>query len=201
MRHTVLIYTDGDMEQLVDLRTRVGIAERNAHRADLVPAAPRRRGDTGETAADQTLALIDAQAAYAAFADEAAERAEAWIVETIGHVEFRELLREHLPRKITETDADGNAVEVVHPEDRGFMVNTDTFPQALLHFVDPDDETHRTVVGPVFDSEVAFRKRLRRLSAGQFDTLWISALNLNRGLVADPKAERFSSAIRTSSAT
>lgn len=185
-QHTVPIYQDQDMERLVDLRREVDIAERYAKSGTPSP----RMGD------DEADPVVAAKEAFDAFVLEAAERAEIWKLETIGHEEFRALLRAHPPR--TETDDKG--VETLVPEDQGFDVNTETFPKALLLFVDPEDEEIRTVVAPKFDSEAALRRRVKRLSAGQFDTLWVMALSINRNLVSDPLDGRFSPVTRSTAA-
>lgn len=181
---TILIYHGDDFERLAELRREVEIAHR---KAESESTAPRRFGDLPET--------VDVQAAedaYDAFVDEAAERAEAWVLNPIGHGEFRQLLKDHAPRTVSETDENGKTVESTHPEDEGWGFNTETFPKALLEFIDPDDDAIRTVVEPAFDTVAALRKRLKRLSVGEYDSIWTAAYMLNSGGVADPKASRFS---------
>lgn len=175
---TILIYDGDDMERLADLRREVEIAKRQAEQESGVPL---REGDDLPAVAER-----QAEAAYESFVDEAAERAEAWELHAIGHEAFRELLREHPPRKVVES-VDGKDVEVTHPDDAGWDVNTETFPKALLTFVDPDDEDHRTVAAP-FESAGTLQKRLRRLSSGEFDSLWAAALMMNSAGIVDPKA-------------
>lgn len=202
---TIPIYARDDFEKLTELRQQVEIAERKAAAMRLDAAreqfTPRRIGDdeSNEDAVEaEAAAMVKAkQDAFDAFVDEAAERAEMWSVEPIGHEEFRELLKEHPPR--TTKDDDGKEVTV--PEDQGFEVNTSTFPKALLTFVDPEDETIRTVVEPKFDSEAAFRRRLKRLSAGHFDSIWAAAFMENRGGIVDPKGLRYSPATPRSDET
>lgn len=183
-RKTVLLYADGDFEKLAELRTRVGIAERNAMQAENVP---RRLGDDDSTSAD----LEAARAEYDAFVDVAAERAEEWIVESIGHEDWRELLLAHPMRKVTEPGPDGPA-EVDHPVDLEWGFNVETFGKALLLWADPEDEKHRTIqkAGDVALGGLA--RRVKRLSTGQFETLWATAYALNTGGVTDPKSGRYS---------
>ena len=190
---TIPIYDGDDFERLSELRREVEIAER---KAAAEAAAPLRFGD--EVSNDDVQAAKDA---YDAFVDEAAERAESWVLHPIGHAEFRQLLKDHPPRKVTETGDDGKTSEVTHPDDAGWNFNTETFPKALLEFVDPDDDEVRTVAEPSFDTTAALRKRLKRLSAGEYDSIWAAAYLLNDGGIADPKASRFSPAGLRSDAT
>lgn len=204
---TVPIYDGDDFEQITDLHRQVEIAKRHEAAARLRVAEgggeDLRAGDD-----DGSQELRDAQAevkarkdAYEAFVREAADRAEMWVLNPIGHEEYRALLKAHPPRTTKRVGDDGNEVEDVNVEDSAFGVNTDTFPKALLMFVDPDDDEIRTIAEPVFASEAERRRRVKRLSAGEFDTLWIRATSLNSGLIADPKAELSSPVTRTSDAT
>lgn len=196
MKTTVIIYADDDLERLTDLRRNVAIAEQNAVDAK---ATATRHGDTTE---DEDAAVEAAKAAYDAFVDEAAERADAWVLSNIGHGEFRDLVGKHPVRKVDaepEQLADNTVAvgkQVTHPDDEPFGVNMETFGKALLLFVDPDDDEVRTILEPT--ENVA--RKVKRLSAGQFDTLWVAAYYLNVGGIGDPKAMRFSIA-PTSSAT
>ena len=185
---TIPIYDGDDFERLSELRREVEIAER---KAASLSDAPRRFGDLPAASSDEVQAAKDA---YDAFVDEAAERAEMWVLHPIGHAEFRQLLKDHPPRKVPEADTDGKSHEVTHPEDAGWEFNVETFPKALLEFIDPDDDDIRTVVEPKFDTVAALRKRLKRLSVGEYDSIWAAAYMLNNGAVADPKASRFSPA-------
>ena len=81
-RKSVLLYADGDFEKLAELRNRVGIAERQALTAR---TEPRRLGDKDTTDSDVTAT----KAAFDEFVEQAAERAEEWIVEHIGNEEWR----------------------------------------------------------------------------------------------------------------
>lgn len=175
---TVPIYDGDDFERLGELRRLVAVEERNAS------LEATRLGD------GKPEALIEAEAAYNAFLDEAAERAEEWVIETIGNAEWRKLIADHPPRKVTGPDGK----ERTHEDDEGIEVNTETFPLALLTFVDAEDPEIRTITAPEFDSPAALRRRLKRLSQGEFETLWSRAYALNTGGVADPKLARFSTA-------
>ena len=203
---TIPIYDGDDFERLAELRREVSIAERKAQeerRRAESDNAPRRMGDDDDAAVAVREAeeyVKRAQDAYDAFVDEAADRAEMWVLHPIGHEEWRDLLKAHPPRKVTETDAEGKEREETHPDDLGYEVNTETFPKALLLFVDPDDEEIRTVHEP-FESVAALRKRVKRLSAGEFESIWTTAYMLNSGVAADPKLSRFSPAGRKSDAT
>lgn len=214
---TIPILADGDEETLRDLKRALVIARRNA-KANA--GVPQRGGDAVPDAEVEA-----AKAAHDEFLDVAAERAEGWVLETIGHHEFRELLKQHPPRKTTRTNEDdGTTEEIVDPEDEAFGVNTETFPRALLLFVDPDDPEIRTIAEINIDGEniaeevepaqhddqgkpVAFKhvakvtRRVKRLSAGHFNSLWTNALSLNELGVGDPKLDRFSPATLTSNET
>jgi hypothetical protein len=184
-RKTIVIYEGDDFETLADLRNEVAIAERAA---ELAKGVPSRLGDA------EPDAVQAARDAYDAFVDVAASRAEAWELHSIGHEAWRDLLGKHPARQV-DGEKDGEKVD--HPADDGWGVNTETFGKALLLFVDTEDDEHRTVT-KLGDAELAtLPKRLRRLSQGQFDTLWITAYTLNTGGVADPKASRYSPAPRS----
>jgi hypothetical protein len=193
---TIPIYHDDDFERMAELRLEVTIAERRHDAARLAATeshgAPLRLGDEDESdGTDETKAALQAaRDAFNAFVDEAAERAELWVLKPIGYEEFRTLLREHPPRKVEAGEGDDRK-EVTHPDDDGWGVNTETFPKALLLFVDPEDDEHRTVVEPAFDTEAALRKRVKRLSEGEFESMWVTAYTANKGGIADPKAVKF----------
>ena len=181
-RTSVVLYHGDDFEKMSELRREVEIAENKARLAELSQSSLR-FGDEVVTAGD----VKRAREAFTAFVDEAAERAETWVLEAIGHEEFRGLLKAHPPRKVNEPDGHGGQREVIDPDDEGWNVNTDTFGKALLLFVDPEDDDIRTVIEPDLEP-AALRKRIKRLSKGEFDTLWTTAHALNSGGVADPKA-------------
>lgn len=193
---TIPIYDGDDFERMSDLRRAVSIAERNVEEAEAStrqPASALRFGDADTSIADVVAAkgeLKKARDAFDAAVDEAAERAEEWVLEPIGHEEYRELLADHPPR---EVDGEGDK-KVTHPDDEGFEVNTRTFSKALLEYIDPEDDEIRTVVAPTFDTPAAFRRRLKRLAAGEFETLWMAAMQVNSGGITDPKLLRFSAA-------
>lgn len=190
---TIPLYQDDDFERLADLRREVSIAERHLAQ-ERMNAAEDNMGTAraGDDVPDKVrlaeAALDTARAAFAAFVDEASERAEMWSLKPIGHEEFRKLLKDHPPRKVFEGEGDDRK-EVDHPDDEQWDVNTETFPKALLLFVDPEDEEVRTVVEPKFDSEAAFRRRVKRLSEGEFQSLWVTAYMANKGGVSDPKSD------------
>lgn len=201
---TVPIFADDDLERLDDARRAVRVAERNAAEA---ATSPLRIGDA-PVAVESDPNVKEARAAYDKVLDEAAERADGWVLETIGFGEFRELLKQHPPRMITEPDEDGNDREVVHPDDENFRVNAETFPKELLLFSDNDEDPPiRTIAelnvdGVNIAGEPAkVLKRVKRLSEGQFKALWTTAFVLNTQDVVDPKLNRFSAITRRSDET
>ena len=204
---TVPIYADGDRERLRELEAAVEVAKRNAKAAEAAAKGVSARG--GDTLPTDGLEdeVKAAEAAYDAFLDEAAERAEGWGLDHIGFREFRKLLKDHPPRTTTETAKDGSTEQKTDPIDALWGVNTEEFPEKLLLFVDPEDSDVRTVVelkqGNVNIAKNAekLRKRIRRLSEGQFDALWTKAFLLNKAGVNDPKLERFSPATPRSNET
>lgn len=193
---TVPLYDGDDFERITELRRAVSIAERHAVEAKASGTA-RAGDDDGDVQA--------AKDEYDEFVAGASERAEMWVLRPIGHEEYRELLKDHAPRKVkvnvTGDDNVEREVEQTDPEDAIFGVNVETFGRALLLFVDPDDDEIRTIAEPVFASEAERRKRLKKLSVGEFDTLWVRAKVLNEGGVVDPKLAMFSTATAMSSAT
>lgn len=211
---SILIYDGSDFERLSELRRAVTIAERKVaqEKADLERAQdqPRRMGDDEVSDAEVVAAeaaVEAARVAYDAAVDEAAERAEEWELEAIGHGEWRDLLAKHPPRKVTvevpaEGDEPATSREVTHPDDdEPWLVDTSTFGKALLHYrhTDEDGDTFRTVTKPDLD-EAGLRRRIKRLSDGEFESLWTTAYLLNKGGIADPKASRYGTT-PTSSAT
>ncbi|MEQ7847718.1 hypothetical protein [Nocardioides kribbensis] len=196
-KHSLPFYHDDDLETLSDLRRRIAIAERHHEVAQEAESqANLRIGDDLPTTATSA-AVEEARDAYKAFVDEAAERAEVWTVQTIGHRDFRNLLRDHPPRKVKGDDGK----EVMEEEDTAWGVNVETLPYALLLFSDPEDPEVRTVVAPEFESEAALRRRLNRMSEGEFASLWVLAFEANRGVIADPKRGTFYLAAKSSDAT
>lgn len=196
---TIPILADGDEEKLRDLKRVLVIAQRNAKAKAGVPL----RG--GDASPDEDVEA--AKAAHDKALDEAAERAEGWVLETIGHTEFRELLKLHPPRTVTRTAEDGSTEAVTDPEDDEWGVNTETFPRELLLFIDPEDPEIRTIAEVNVDGEniatniTKLTRRVKRLSAGHFRSLWTNAMSLNELGVGDPKLDRFSPATPTSNET
>ena len=198
---TVVIYQGDDMDRMTELRRAAEQAEAIAQREK---GAPRRGGD--EVAAG----VQEAKDAYDAFVDEAAGRAVTVELHSIGRRRFRDLMAAHPPRKVmVKDDPDPEQPELPvkereedHPDDAGFDVNVDTFPEALLTFIDPDDGDVRTVAAPVFKDRKTIGAFLDDdVSEGDFNGLWTSAYYLNRMPSQDPKASRFSAAPRSSTAT
>lgn len=192
---TVPIYHGDDFERMAERRREIEIAERkleDAKRKAAEGGSALRLGDDDTSVADAEAAVEAARVAFSEFVDEAAERADTWVLRPIGFEEFRELLKAHPPRKVTETDEDGKKHEVTHPDDAAWAmviqseVNTETYPKALLSFVDPEDDEIRTVEEP-FETVATLRKRIKRLTEGEFNTMWIRAHLLNTGAAADPK--------------
>lgn len=193
---TIPLYQDDDFERLADLRREVSIAERRLAQERMNAAednvgTARAGDDVPDKVREAQDALKAAQDAFDQFVDEASERAEMWSLKPIGHEEFRKLLKDHPPRKVTEGEGDDRK-EVDHPDDAQWDVNTESFGKALLLFVDPEDDEIRTVVEPKFDSEAALKRRVKRLSQGEFDSLWITAYMANKGGASDPKSARYS---------
>ena len=198
-RKTIAIYDGDDYEVLAEKHLAVKIAERNLTAKRLGQVAGNARwGDDDVDESKQAQAEVDAaKDEYDAFEEAAAARAEKWVLQSIGHKAWRDLVEAHPARKVTEGEGD-EAHEVDHPDDADFGVDTTTFPEALLLFVDPKDGNHRTVkqAGDVDLGQLA--ARVDRLSQGETDTLWMTAYHLNTGGVADPKASRYSIAPKSS---
>lgn len=201
-RKTVPIYQDDDFEQLSELRLEVAVAERELTQKRLeslmpAPLEVARLGDPPvNPLAELEEQVAEKRAAVDAFIDQAADRADGWDLHHIGHEAWIDLVAAHPERKITVGEGE-EAKEVPHPTDEHYGVNTDTFGTALLLFVDPDDEDHRTIAKVGGRDRTAIRGLVRRLSQGQLDTLWLTAWQLNTGAVVDPKLWRYSSAPRS----
>lgn len=197
-KFTVPIFADNDQERLSELQRAVEFARRRVAAAKQAAAGVSPRGGDAAPDAEAAADLSAAQAAYDEFLDEAAERGESWVLESIGHEEFRDLLKAHPPRMVTKTAEDGSATEETHPEDVAWGVDTEKFPKELLLYVDPEDPEIRTVSElkinkrNIAGNAEAMRKRVKRLSEGQFDALWTNAFVLNKAGVKDPKLDRFS---------
>lgn len=199
MSYTVNIYKGDDQERLTELKRAVVVARRY----EAANTGVSLRG--GDESPDD--AVKKAQAEFDAYVDEAAKRAEAWVLDHIGHRAFRNLLTAHPARKVTTTAEDGTTKEETHPDDETWGVNTEEFPEKLLLFVDEDDPEIRTVselkIGNrnIAKDVTAMRKRVKRLSEGQLMDLWTSAFLLNKAGVSDPKLDRFSPATPRSNET
>lgn len=190
---TVPIYHGDDFERMAELRREVDIAERKYTVAKMEAEGSTEVLRAGDDVAAVTEARARVEAArelFASFVDEATERAEMWVLRPLGHEAFRDLLKAHPPRMVKKADDEGVETETVDAADAYWKVNTETFPKALLTFVDPEDEDHRTIEAP-FESVGALQKRVKRLSAGEFETMWVYAHTLNKGGAADPKASPY----------
>lgn len=183
-RKSILIYADDDFEKMSDLRREVMIAENAVEQARRSPLLIGDEEPSSE-------AVDAARSAFDNFVDEAAERADEWVIETIGHAEFRDLMAKHPPRQVPVEGEEGKTK--VHQDDDGFNVDTSTFGKALLLFrqVDEDGDESRTIVEPDLPQD-QIRRRIKRLSLGQFDTLWAAAYVLNSNGISDPRAGKFS---------
>lgn len=189
----VTIFQGDDMATLSDLRRTADQAERLAAANT---GSPLRLGDVPDTAAAQ-----EARDAYDAFVDEAAERAVVVELQSIGRRRFRDLMTAHPPRMVkVKADPDpekpdGPVVEheETHEDDAQFGVNSETFPDALLTFIDPDDPKVRTITAPEFTSAKTTQAFLDDdIADGDYDGLWVTALLLNRRPSADPESSRYS---------
>lgn len=186
----VPLWHSDDFEKLKELRQAVNIAERNAERAAVRPLLI---GD--EQPSDD--AVTEARAAYDAFVEEAAERAEEWELVSISHDQFRDLIEKHPPRQVP---VEGENETRDHDDDAEAGVNAKDFGKALLLFdeTDEDGDRFRTVTSPDLPAD-ELRRRVKSLSAGEYRDLWQAAYLLNSGGVNDPKGTRYST--RSSSET
>lgn len=197
---TVLIFAGEDHAELADLRRRVGIAERKVLIAEAevenARLAPRMVGDevpSDDTVTQAKKAVEDAKAEYDAFVAEAADRAEVWELEAIGHDEWRAMKDRHPPRKVpAPTEADPEAAEVHEDDAEPWLVNTVTFGKELLNYrhTDEDGDEFRTVVKPDLSVD-DLRRRIKRLSDGEFHDLWSTAYLLNSGGIGNPKGSTY----------
>ena len=205
---SVTIYQGDDLDRLGELRREADLAERIAQEAlDKAEAqaanpGPRR---TGDSAPDLTAARAAFEAAckptrdaFDAFVDDAAERALIVWLRSIGRRRFVDLVAEHPARKVAGKGE--SEPETVHEEDRLFNVNTETFPSALLTYIDADYPEFRTITEPGFKGRAEVQAFLDdEIAEGDFDKLWMAAYWLNRTPGADPKAVRYSTASPRSS--
>jgi hypothetical protein len=177
---TVVIYQGDDLERLSELRRKADTAER----------IQRENADSARIGDGDDSGVAELKAAYDAFVEEAAERAEVVTLRAIGRGRWRDLLADHQPREV-----DGEP----HPDDAVYGCNVETLPDALLTFVDGDV---RTIESPEFATSKACRDFLDNdLSAGDFESLWVTAYWLNVSPGADPKASRYSLDTPSSSET
>ena len=160
-----VIYQGDDMPRLSELK-------RATDRA--------KESDRNDAGAEET-------AAYQAFAAEVAERALEVIIRAIGETDFSELEMAHPPRMVeSEPDEQGNTHQVVHEDDDYMMVNTETFPRALLLY--KDERVATIELDPPFESDDERKEFVtRELSRGDFEKAWILAYDLNTGESKNPK--------------
>ena len=194
MSTTITIYDGDDQARLVRLRTEAAVAESRYDDAVSRPGpAPLRAGDAVETMPLRE-AWEAAERAFDEFVDEAAARATEIEVHHLGRRRFRSLRLAHPPRT-RQVERDGAVVTEPIPEDAPYGFNIETFPMALLTYVDDVDTKVRTIVKP--------RKTPAKLSAwlddelseGQFDEIWTAAYRENTGGVGpDPRLLKFSGA-------
>ncbi len=201
---SVVIYQGDDMAVMAEMYQIADVADRKVKQAaKAVESAlrPGSRAGDGDPEAADTLAAMrdDAQAqkdAYDAFVLEAAERAVEVVVQAIGNRRFRDLLLAHPARKVTGKDG-----AVTHEDDAEWDVDSRTFPDALLRFVDDDDEGRRTIATPVMGKKALAEFLDDEISNGDYEKLWQTAYSLNRGAGVDPKWSTFSGTSPRSEAT
>lgn len=179
---TVVIYQGDDLEVLADLRRKVEIAKRHAEAASMTARA----GDDDES-------VKAAEANYDAAVDDAAERALVIELRHIGKRRWRDLLVAHPPREVEGEDGK----KVTHEDDAGFEVNTETFPDALVSFIDGDVRTIHAL-----SDETPSPGRLRdllddELAEGDFERVWHTAFWLNKAPGGDPAMGKFSTGTAT----
>lgn len=199
----VTIYQGDDIARLSELYR----AAESAKKFEAASFEDARAGD------DLPAVAQERQDAYDAFVDEAAERAVTIELHSIGKRRFRDLMAQHPPRMVAakvDPPAEGETAVVpelvTHEDDAGFEVNTTTFPDALLTYIDSvgptDAPVARTIAAPLFVSSAAVQSFIDdEISDGDYDGLWTTAYYLNRGQSADPKAVRYSPGSRSSDAT
>lgn len=202
----ITIYDGDDLPTLTDLRRAADVAKRIFEQAEVEAedraGTPLRIGDDSgrDDLAAKREAMLAAQDAYDSFVDEAVERALVVELRSIGRKRFRDLMADHAPRKVMvpakpDPDADADAPagerEETHPDDKGYDVNTETFPAALLTFTDGDV---RTIAAPEFASRGAVADFIDNdIAEGDFTGLWTAAYYLNRMPSADPFQSKFGS--------
>lgn len=172
----VFIYKGEDLRRIAELKKTADTAERAY--AQAVESGTARGGDSGH---------LDAREALREAVNDAATRAETVVVQHLGKTRWRALLAQHRPRYIRRM-IDGQLQDVMDDDDAQFNVNTDSFPDALLSYVDPSDTEVRTILEPEFATPADRAKWLEKLRGGDFDKLWAVAYFLNSQQTIDPKA-------------
>jgi hypothetical protein len=186
----VFIYNSEDLANLAKLHNQ---AERAERAFDQAQKAGNFRGGDG-------LSPQAAKDAYDAAVADASTRAQVVRLEALGRKQWRALLAEHPPRRVTRL-VDGANTEVIHDDDVELGVNTDTLPEVLLTYTDPNRPDMKTVVAPAFPTAASLLEWLDDLSGGDFDKLFLTAYYLNGELGVDPKATTYSAASPVSAAT
>lgn len=191
------IYQGDDAQDLAELRMGVAIAERQLQQKrellDSQQNRARRVGDPVAVTSDE-IAAAEAevrakQDAFDAGVDKAADRALEVRLQSIGRRRFRELVAAHPVRMVTNEDG----VSAPDEDDDEFGVNVETFPLALLEYVDPDDPDIRTVAAPEFKGPKDTREFFEdEVADGDVDKIWVAAYSLNRAAATDPKELRYS---------
>ncbi len=200
---SVVIYQGDDFPVMAELRQAAGVADRFADQAqaEVDRLADRlKRSQSGSRLGDADESLMAAldvarevaearkaeaqerRDAYDAFIPEAAERAVEVVVQSIGNRRFRELLLQHPPRKVTAPDGE----QSVHEDDAPHGANVTTYPDALLRFIDAEDPERRTIASPQMTRKALTDFLEDEISAGDFESLWLTAHSLNRGVGVDP---------------
>lgn len=181
---TVVIYQGDDLERLAELRR---VAENAARiHAEAVRSPNARAGD------DTLTPKLEAEAAYDAFVEVAAERAESLALRNLGGRQWRDLIAEHPPRRVVRT-IDGQEQDLLHEDDADFNVNTSTLPDVLLRYVNPNRAEMRTITSPEFPTAQDLQNYLDDISGGDYDRLFVTAFHLNASPGYDPKASTYSS--------
>ncbi len=173
---SVTIMQGDDLERLRELDGDVEVAKFNAKRGNA-------RGGGGAGGS-----VTAAEERRSAFIREAVERSVEIQGRALGNRKWRDLLAQHRPR-IERRLIDGAETEVTHPDDSAFGVNTITFPEALLRFVDSERPEVRTITA-VSDPDLSLSDLswLDDLPGGEYDRLWATAYHFNTASGADPKA-------------
>lgn len=204
-------------EQLAGLREKAAAEDADdTGRLDDDDSATERAIAAGEAALAGVEEALDAaetqvvqrQQAYNDFTIQAEDRATVIKISSIGSGRFRRLMQAHPPRTVTKPgppNADGTPgqlVEDTHPDDLPFGVNAETFPMALLTYIDPEKHDVRTIVEPRRDGPARVQEFVEDdVDEGDFDPLWQAAFFINRMPSADPKASLYSVPDRSSTET